>query len=43
MMSAKLATLELLKIKVCKNKGYNAVISAHDVIKKFYQVKQIIM
>ena len=31
MMSPKLATLGLLKIKVFWNKGYDAIISAHDV------------
>ena len=31
MMSARLATLGLLKIKVFWNKGYNVIISVHDV------------
>ena len=31
MMSPKLATLGLLKIKVFWNKGYDAIISAHGV------------
>ena len=31
MMSTKLATLGLLKIKVFQNKFYNVVISVHDV------------
>ena len=31
MMSAKLATLGLLKIKVFWNKGYYVIISVHDV------------
>ena len=31
MMSAKLASLGLLKIKVFWNKGYDVVISIHDV------------
>ena len=31
LMSPKLATLGLLKIKVFWNKGYDAIISAHDV------------
>ena len=35
MMSAKLATLGLLKIKVFLNKGYDVIISAQDVTKKF--------
>ena len=31
MMSAKLASLGLLKIKVFWNKGYDVIISIHDV------------
>ena len=31
MMSAKIATLGLLKIEVFWNKGYDAIISIHDV------------
>ena len=34
MMSAKMATLGLLKIKVFWNKGYGVIISIHDVINK---------
>ena len=34
MMSAKLATLGVLKIKVFWNKGYNVLISIHDVTSK---------
>ena len=34
MMSAKLATLVLLKIKLFWNKGYDVKISAHDVTSK---------
>ena len=34
MMSAKMATLGLLKIKVFLNKGYDVVISLHDVTNK---------
>ena len=34
MMSAKLATLDLLKIKVFWNKGYDAMTSFHDVTNK---------
>ena len=34
MMSAKLATLSLLKIKVTWNKGYEVTISVHDVTNK---------
>ena len=33
-MSAKLATLDLLKIKVFHNKGYDAILFVHDVINK---------
>ena len=34
MMSAKLATLDLLKIKVYWNKGYDVMTSFHDVTNK---------
>ena len=34
MMSAKLATLDLLKIKIFWNKGYDVIISVHDVTNK---------
>ena len=34
MMSAKMATLGLLKIKVFWNKGYDIIISAHDLTSK---------
>ena len=34
MMSAKLATLGFLKIKVFQNKGYDVIISSHDVTNK---------
>ena len=34
MISAKLATLGLLKIKVFRNKGYDVITSAHDVTNK---------
>ena len=30
-MSAKMAALGLLKLKVCWNKGYEVIISVHDV------------
>ena len=43
MMSVKLATLGLLKIKVLWNKGYDVIISVHDVTKKIYLVNQIIL
>ena len=35
-MSAKLATLTLLKVKVFLNKFYDVIISVHEVTKKFY-------
>ena len=34
MMSAKLATLGLFKIKLFRNKGYDVITSVHDVINK---------
>ena len=34
MMSAKLATLGVLKIKVFWNKDYDAIVSVHDVASK---------
>ena len=34
MMTAKLGTLGLLKIKVFCNKGYDVIISVHDVTSK---------
>ena len=34
MMSAKMATLSLLKIKVFWNKGYDVIISVYDVTSK---------
>ena len=34
MMSAKMATLGLLNIKVLRNKSYDVIISAYDVINK---------
>ena len=34
LMSLKMATLRLLKIKVFSNKGYDVMISAYDVINK---------
>ena len=40
MMSAKMATLGLLKIKRFRNKGYDVLISAHDVttwLKLYYK------
>ena len=35
MMSAKMATLGLLKIKISWNKGYDVITSVYDVTKKF--------
>ena len=35
MMSANLATLSLLKIKVTQNKDYDVIIFLHDVTTKF--------
>ena len=34
MMSAKMATLGLFNIKVLRNKSYDVIISAYDVINK---------
>ena len=34
MMSAKMANLGLLKMKVFSNKGYDVIISVYDVISK---------
>ena len=33
-MSAKMATLDVVKITVFGNKGYDVMISAHDITKK---------
>ena len=41
MMSAKMATLGFLKIKVFLNKGYDAIIYAHDVINKILSRESI--
>ena len=35
MMTAKMATLDLLKITVFWNKGYDVIVSVDDVTKKF--------
>ena len=35
MMSAKMATLGLLKIKIFSNKGYDVIISIHEFTSKF--------
>ena len=42
MISAKLATPGLLKIKIFRNKGYDVITPDHDLIKIFYHVPQII-
>ena len=34
LMSAKLATVALLKIKILQNKGYGVITSVHDTINK---------
>ena len=36
MISAKLTTIGLLKIKVFKNKGYDVIIFVHDVTNTFF-------
>ena len=38
MMSAKFATLDLLKIKLFQNKDYEIIISVHDVTKNMNQI-----
>ena len=43
MISEKMARLDFLKIKLFGNKGYEAIISVHDVTNKFYHVAQIIL
>ena len=42
-MSAKLATLGFLKLKVVWNKGYDVIIFAHDVTNKILSLIQIII
>ena len=47
-MSAKMATPGLLKIKVFWNKGYDVIISVHDVTNKFLShnsnyIKDVVM
>ena len=34
-ISAKMATLGILKIKLFLNKGYDVIITAHDITNKF--------
>ena len=43
MMSAKMATLSILKIKVFWNKGYDVIILSMTSLTKFYHVTQIIL
>ena len=43
MMSTKMTTLSLLKIKVFYNKGYDVIISVHGVTTNCYHVTQIIL
>ena len=43
MVSAKLATLGLLKIKIFQNKGYDVIIPNHDVTSKILSVNQIVL
>ena len=43
LISAKLATLGLLKIKVFRNKGYDAIISVHNFSHKTLSRTQIIL
>ena len=42
-VSAKVAGLGLLKIKIFWNIGYDVIIFVHDVTKIFYLMNQIIM
>ena len=41
MVSAKMATLDLLKVKVFWNKGYDVIMYAHDVNKKAFSLESI--
>ena len=41
MVSAKMATLGLLKTTVFTNKGYDVITSVDDVTKKIYHIIQI--
>ena len=43
MMSAKMATLGLVEIRVFWKKGYDVIVFVHDVTKTFYHVIQIIL
>ena len=42
-MSAKMATLGLLKIRPFSNKGYDVILSVHNVTSKFVYEIQIIL
>ena len=42
MISAKLATLGLLKIKIFQNKCYDIIISVHEMTSKRFQVNYIV-
>ena len=43
LMSTKMGTLGLLKIKLFRNKGYDVIISAYGVSTKIYHVTQILL
>ena len=43
MMSAKMATSGLLKMKILYKKGYDVIIFAHDVTNKILSLIQIII
>ena len=43
MMPTKLATLDLLKTEVFRNKVDDVIVSVHDVNNKFYHMTQIIL
>ena len=43
MMSVKLASLGLLKIKAFRSKGYDVIVCVHDVTSKILHVTQIIL
>ena len=43
MMSAKMAPPGLLKTMLFSNKGYDVIVSVHDVVDKIYNVIKIIL
>ena len=43
MMSAKMAPPGLLKTMLFSNKGYDVIVSVHDVVDKIYNVIQFIL